>query len=41
MNPVTRSLIGFTLTLWLGLTVSAIAQVPTLIQQALTHEVKP
>ncbi len=35
MNPVTRSLIAFSLTLWLGLMVGAIAQVPAIIQNAL------
>jgi hypothetical protein len=32
MNPVTRPLIAFTLTLWLGLAIGAIAQVPAIIQ---------
>ncbi len=35
MNPVTRLLVAFTLTLWLGLMVGAIAQVPAIIQNHL------
>jgi hypothetical protein len=32
MNPATRALTAFTLTLWLGLAIGAIAQIPAIIQ---------